>query len=40
MKFKVIVSVSFVLLVAVGFLLFLNKHKDDQEIGNELSGGK
>jgi len=36
MKFKVIVSASFVLLVAVGFLFFVNKHKDDQEIGDEL----
>ena len=36
MKFKVIVSVSFILLVAVGFLFFFNKHKDDQEIGIEL----
>jgi len=36
MKFKVIVSASFILLVVVGLLFFLNKHKDDQEIGIEL----
>ena len=36
MKIKVIVSVSFILLVAVGFLIFLNKVKGDQDLGNEL----
>ena len=36
MKIKVIVSVSFILLVAVGFLIFLNKPRGDQDLGNEL----
>ena len=36
MKFKVIVSLSFILLVAVGFLVYLNKSRDDQKPVNEL----
>jgi len=36
MKIKVIVSVSFILLVTAGFLFFLNKHKGDQKPGKEL----
>ncbi len=36
MKIKVIVSVSFILLVAVVFLVFFNKTKSDQKPGNEL----
>ena len=36
MKIKVIVSVSFILLVAVGFRFFLNKSRGDQKPGNEL----
>jgi hypothetical protein len=36
MKIKVIVSLSFILLVAVGFLVFLNKSRGDQKPVNEL----
>src|SRR6186713_2364207 len=36
MKFKVIVSLSFILLVAVGFLVFLNKSRGGQKPVNEL----
>ena len=32
MKIKIIVSVSFILLVAVGFLIFLSKSKGDQDL--------
>src|SRR6186997_3022654 len=38
MKIKVIVSVSFILLVVAGFLVFLNKTNGDQEPENELLG--
>ncbi len=36
MKIKVIVSVSFILLVVVGFLVFLNKSRGEQKLANEL----
>src|SRR6187551_4089936 len=36
MKIKVIVSISFILLVVVGFLVFFNKSKDDQKPVDEL----
>jgi len=36
MKFKVIVSLSFILLVTVGFLVYLNKSRVDQKSVNEL----
>src|SRR6478736_1342438 len=36
MKIKVIVSVSFILLVVAGFLAFLNKTNGDKEPGKEL----
>ena len=36
MKIKIIVSVSFILLVAVGFLIFLSKSKGDQDLSTEV----